>query len=149
MRASRLAGVLFTFVAFAAEAQSQPAHAFAEHLFPPELVMQHQRDIGLTDAQRQHITELIQETQSQMVQLQWEMADAKQALNEHVGSERVDEAGALTAADHLMKIENRIKHEHLKLLIGIKNVLDPEQQQQLRALRGKMSHKRLGQARLQ
>src|SRR5689334_11719284 len=68
---------------------------FGRFLFPPEIVMQHQRDIGLTDAQRSTITGAIQKLQSDVVPLQWKMADEQNKLTDIVAQATVDSAALL------------------------------------------------------
>jgi Spy/CpxP family protein refolding chaperone len=119
--------------AWAAEAH-KPDDPIAAQLFPPEAVMAHQEHIGLTDAQRKAITVAVTALQSKVMEVQWEMSREQAALAELLSRPSVDEAAALTRADHLMDLERRIKHEHLATLIRIKNTLRPEQQARLRAL---------------
>ena len=49
---------------------------------------------------------------------------------------RVDEKAALDQVARVLAIEAKVKQAHLRLLIRIKNALSPEQQQQLKQLRG-------------
>ena len=109
--------------------QSDP---IAAQLFPPEVVMHHHRQIGLSEAQRRSITGAISALQSQVLEAQWEMESEQQALVEMLGRSSVDEA-ALAQAGRLMDIERRIKRVHLTALIRIKNALTREQQAKLRA----------------
>ena len=108
---------------------------FFRAVFPPELVMTHQREIGLRDAQRTAITEAIQQTQAKDVSLRWEATDAHAQLTRLIEQPRIDEAEALSHAERMMAVETQIKLGHLALLVRIKNQLDPEQQARLRALR--------------
>jgi hypothetical protein len=56
MRAHRVALALLTLIPASLAAQ-EPEPEFAKHLFPPELVMQHQQSIRLTAEQRTSITQ--------------------------------------------------------------------------------------------
>lgn len=119
--------------AWAAEAD-KPDDPIGAQLFPPEAVMAHQQRIGLTDVQRKAITTLVTTLQSKVMNLQWEMSSDQTSLAEMLSKSSVNEAEALSRADHLMELERRVKHEHLATLIRIKNTLRPEQQARLRAL---------------
>src|SRR5207247_1691389 len=66
-----------------------PEDPLARILFPPELVMQHQQDIGLRPEQRAAITKAIQDFQSKAVDLQWRMQEQPQRR-----ATLVDQAGA-------------------------------------------------------
>jgi len=111
--------------------------AFLDQLFVPELIMRYQDDIGLTDEQRAAITKAMTETQTQLVDLQWQFEKASKKLTDTLGATQIDESAALAEADRVMNLELQMKRTHLALLIRIKQVLTPEQQTKLRALRAK------------
>ncbi len=117
--------------------QTQPAtqDPVATALYPPELVMQHQRRLGLTAEQRKAITETVAALQAQVLDLQWRMQDEAQRLGELLGGPRVDAPAALAQVDRVFDLERQIKRAHLTMLIRIKNTLTPEQQETLRGLR--------------
>jgi Spy/CpxP family protein refolding chaperone len=108
---------------------------FLKALFPPELVMRHQTAIALTDEQRAAITEAIKTTQNDTVEIQWQLQAEQEKLSKLLGAARIDEEEALAQVTVLMSVEQKMKKEHLGLLIRIKNQLTPEQQEQLRGLR--------------
>jgi hypothetical protein len=107
-------------------AGQEPEPEFAKHLFPPELVMQHQQSIRLTPEQRTSITKEIRDLQLKVIELQWKMQDQ--------GS-KVDEAQTLAQVDRVLGIEREIKRAHMGLLVRIKNLLSPDQQGTLAGLR--------------
>jgi|OM-RGC.v1.023679698 P pilus assembly/Cpx signaling pathway, periplasmic inhibitor/zinc-resistance associated protein len=104
-------------------------------LFPPELIMQHRRAIELSDEQRDAISRLIQDLQGQVVRLQWELLDELQELGRVTGGTRVDLDRAQDQMNRVLDRERRIKQAHLEMLVRIKNLLSPEQQEQLQILR--------------
>jgi Spy/CpxP family protein refolding chaperone len=116
-------------------AAQEPEPEFAKHLFPPELVMQHQSAIRLTPGQRTSITEGIRDFQLKVVELQWKMQDEAQKLTELVQGARVDEGQTLTQVDRVLGIEREIKRAHMGLLVRIKNSLTQEQQVALASMR--------------
>lgn len=105
---------------------------FLRELFRPETVMKNQSDIGLTDEQRTAITEAIKTTQGNVLDLQWKLEDEQQKLAKLLAGDRVDMDAALAQAKVVMDTEQKVKKEHLALLIQIKNLLTPEQQKKLR-----------------
>ena len=105
-------------------------------LFPPELIMQHRRAIGLDDEQRDVISRMIQELQGEVVRLQWELLEEVQELTVITGAVRVDLDRALDQMDSVLNTEKEIKQAHLEALVRIKNVLSAEQQAMLDRLRG-------------
>ncbi len=133
---------LLAATAIAAPAAAAPAAAqenqdpFEDVLFAPELVMQNRQRIGLTSDQWSTISGAIREMQREVVDLEWEMLEASQGLIELLEAERVDEAAAMELVSRVLTTENEVKELQLRLLIRIKNALTPEQQDQLRRLRG-------------
>lgn len=104
-------------------------------LFPPELIMQHRRAIGLTDEQRDAISQMIQQLQGRVVRLQWELLDEVQQLTESMDAPRVQLDRALDQLDAVLDTEREIKQAHLEMLVRIKNLLTPDQQATLERLR--------------
>ena len=107
------------------------ASGFEDYLFPPELVMQHQRILALTVVQRAAITDAVKALQAQVVDFQWQIQDEQLKLAELVSQPRVEETAALSQIDRVLELERQIKRAHLASLIRIKNALTPEQQQQM------------------
>ena len=120
-------------VAPAGQGQQDP---FARHLFPPELVMQHQGEINLTDAQRQTLSQAIQQAQATMVDTQWKLSGEAQKLIRLLQSATVDEAQALEQVDRILALEREVKRAQMGLMVKIKNTLTPAQQTRLQSLRG-------------
>jgi len=112
-----------------------PRPRFLRELFPPSLIMEHQADIGLTDRQRTEITREIADVQAKVLDVRWKLEQETSALQKLLAADRVDEADAMTRAGEVMKLEEQMKRLHLGLMIRVKNLLTPEQQKTLRALR--------------
>lgn len=104
-------------------------------LFPPELIMQHRRAIDLTDEQRDAISRLIGDLQGEVVSLQWELLDEMQQLTETMSAPRVQLDLALDQLGAVLDTEQEIKEAHLEMLVRIKNLLSPQQQETLERLR--------------
>ena len=142
MKAPRicLAPTLALLVVARAAGAQQPPQApedpLARALFAPELVMQHQQDIGLRPEQRTTITKAIQDFQSKVVDLQWRMQEQSQRLASLLEKPAVDQAAALAQVDEVLGVEREVKRAHISLLINIKNTLSAEQQARLAAARG-------------
>lgn len=123
-----------------AGAQSVPSvdDPIARALFEPELIMKHRRAIGLSDEQRDAISRLIRDLQGQVVSLQWDLKEHTEALSTELNRPRVDLDRAQDQMGRVMQAERRIKEAHLTLLIRIKNVLKPDQQENLKKLRSEV-----------
>ncbi len=108
---------------------------FERHLFPPDLVMRHQQAVGLSDAQRDQVSQAIQELQADVQQLQWDMSAAAEQLTALVSETEIDRSAVLSQVDRVLDIERQIKRAHITMLVEVKNALTAEQQSLLRELR--------------
>lgn len=109
---------------------------FARFLFPPELVMQHQGEIGLQEAQRATLQAAIQETQSKAGDAQWKLSAEGEKLSRLLQGATVDETQVLEEVDRILALEREVKRAQMGLMIRIKNTLTPAQQAKLKELRG-------------
>jgi Spy/CpxP family protein refolding chaperone len=135
-RAIAIAAALVAAVPARAEGPGGPhPDPIATRLYPPELIMSHQRDLGVDDRQRETIIEQIEKAQSQVVKLQWQMQAATEQLVKLLDAPRVEEAQALAQAERVMGLERDLKKVHLALLIRIRNVLTDAQRARLAELR--------------
>lgn len=121
-------------IAGAEESKDDP---FKKLVFAPELVMGNQSQIGLTADQKAALVAELQSTQSDLVPLQLDISEAAEQLARLLEAATVDEAAALEAAGRVMRSEAEIKKRHLLLVVRIKNLLTPEQQAKLRAIRAR------------
>lgn len=134
-------GIILT-VAFASAQQSPhppqptPHHdPLAQFIFPPELVMQHQREIGLTAEQKTFLRGETQRVTLRFTELQWQMQDAMEGLASVMKESSVNEQQAMAQLDKILDTEREIKHLHIGLAIRIKNKLTPEQQAKLQGMK--------------
>jgi Spy/CpxP family protein refolding chaperone len=139
-----LVGIILT-VAFASAQQPprppQPMpdqDPLAQFIFPPELVMGHQREIGLTDEQRTYLRGEIQKVTLRFTELQWQLQDGMEGLASVMKESSVNEQQALSRLDKILDTEREIKHLHIGLAIRIKNKLTPEQQSKLQGIKRMM-----------
>src|SRR4030095_13069878 len=112
-----------------------PDDPLAGSLFPPEMIMQHQRELGLTEEQKTFMRGEIQRTTMSFNELQWSLQDAHEALTETVKGSSVNEQLALQQLDKVLDGEREIKRLHMEMAIRIKNKLTPEQQLKLQTFR--------------
>jgi Spy/CpxP family protein refolding chaperone len=133
--------VLLTVLAMSAVAQAQsPPPAtddIAQNLFAPDLVFRNRDAIGLDEAQSKSIKDLVQKAQGRFLDLQWDMQEQAGKLAQLLRLPKVDEAAALTQVDKVLGMEREVKRTQISLLIEIKNLLTPAQQQKLFELRSK------------
>lgn len=104
-------------------------------LFAPDLILNHQGEIGLSEQQRQEIVGELSQAQADFVALQAELGARGESLRLALEPTSVDEGTALAIAGEIMDLETRIKTRHLSLAIRLKNLLSAEQQHRLAAIR--------------
>jgi Spy/CpxP family protein refolding chaperone len=120
--------------------QPRPAHPpmpmdpLGDAMFPPEMIMQHMRDLGLTDEQKAFMRGEIQKTTTRFNELQWQLQDAMEALHDQMKANPVNEQQALAQLDKVLDAEREIKRLHFGLAISIKNKLTPDQQTKLQGM---------------
>lgn len=112
---------------------------FAQNLFAPELIMQHQQALGLSDEQKNFLKTEIRKAQTLLTETQWKMEDALEKLGALLKSDqaKIDEQAVIAQLDKTLALEQEIKRAQMTLLIRLKNKLTPEQQTRLRELKAK------------
>jgi hypothetical protein len=128
-------GVLLAFSGPFLPGDDSHRDPLSESLFPPELILRFQAEIGLTGGEREAIMEEAQKAAPRFDELHRRLKEAAGELASLVQKERVDESAALRQLDKVQDLERELKRAHLSLTIGLKNRLSPEQQTRLQALR--------------
>jgi Spy/CpxP family protein refolding chaperone len=123
------------FSVFLAAQQPAGRDPVIENLFPPELVMSHQKAIELSDAQKTYIRGELLKAQTRFTELQWQLQDAMEGLVSILKEPSADESQAINQLDKVLSSEREIKRTQIGLLVRIKNKLTPDQQARLQKLR--------------
>ena len=134
----KLIAVLFiaSSMVFAPTAAAQQGgDPIGDNLFAPELVMQRQQEIGLSDTQRSAIIADIGRAQPTATEQQWKLQREVTALAALLKVESIDEEKMLVQLDRVLAAEREIKRVQLALLVRIKNRLTPEQRSKLQTFR--------------
>jgi Spy/CpxP family protein refolding chaperone len=118
--------------------QGQGPEDWGRNFFPPELVMQHQSEIGLQDSQRAALTSAIQQAQGKFMDMQWKLSAEGEKMGRLLQGTQVDEAQVLDEVDRILAMEREIKKAQISLMVRIKNTLTPTQQAKLAEIRGRM-----------
>jgi len=124
-------------VAATTYAQQPASDPLGKNLFPPELIMQNQQALNLSEEQQVFFKSELREAQKRFVDLQWKLEDETEKLIALVKQREVDEAQTLAQLDKLLNAERDIKRAQIALLVRLKNKLTPEQQTKLMELRRK------------
>jgi Spy/CpxP family protein refolding chaperone len=138
---ARIISIIFLFCLAAAVAQGQQPpqppgpDPFAGSFFPPELVIQNQEALGLTNDQKSFFRSEVRDAQLRFTDLQWKMQDEAEKMVALVRQPQVDEQQALAQLEKVLAVEREIKRAQVALLVRIKNKLTPEQQAKLETIR--------------
>ncbi len=72
--------VLLLFAVNSVRGQQPPSDALAESLFPPEMLVQFQAEIGITEEQRDSIVAVLQKTKTRFEQMQQQFDQRRKRL---------------------------------------------------------------------
>ena|SRR5260221_9599956 len=112
-------------------AQEDPVR---DALFPPEVVMQNQQALGLSEEQKNFLRNEVRTAQPRFTEMQWKLQDEMDRLAAMLKPSKIDESQVSAQLDKVLSGEREIKHAQLMLLVRIKNSLNAEQQTRLRDL---------------
>jgi Spy/CpxP family protein refolding chaperone len=112
-----------------------PGDPLAEDMFSLDMIMQHQRELALTDKQKDFMRGEMQRTTTRFTELQWELQDAMETLHETMKGNKVNEQLALSQLNKVLDAEREIKTLHMAMSIRIKNQLTADQQMKLQTMR--------------
>jgi Spy/CpxP family protein refolding chaperone len=110
---------------------------FGRNFFPPELVMQHQGEIGLQDSQRAALTSAIQQAQGKFTDVQWKLSAEGEKMGKLLQPAQVDETQVLEEVDRILALEREMKRTQISLMVRIKNTLTAAQQAKLMEIRNR------------
>ena len=102
--------------------------AFARNFYPPELIMQKQEALQLSDEQLTYFKTELRKAQLSFTELQWKLQDEAEKLTTLAKAQRLDEQAILAQLEKVLNAERDVKRAQLTLLVRIKNKLTPVQQ---------------------
>lgn len=105
--------------------------SFLKVLVQPETVMENQAKVELSEEQRQKIQAILHQARASIADTRWEMAEKGEAARGLLSAQPIDQGQALETMQELFSLETTMKTRNLEMLIGITNVLRPEQRKQL------------------
>lgn len=102
---------------------------FARNFYPPELIMQKQEALQLTDEQLAYFKTELRKAQLNFTELQWKLQDESEKLLTLAKAQRPNEEAILGQLEKVLTAERDVKRAQLTLLVRIKNKLTPVQQE--------------------
>jgi len=126
---------LFLLIAAPAHGQKPDADPIGQNFFAPDIVMQHQEALGLTEDQKTYFKTEIHQSQLKFMDWQWKLQEEMEKMVALIRQPRVEEKDTLAQLEKILAIEREVKREQVTLLVRIKNKLTPDQQGRLVKLR--------------
>jgi Spy/CpxP family protein refolding chaperone len=117
-------------------------HKIMRHLYPVEMVMRHQGELNITDAQREKLMKASQESQKVYIEEKWAISATEAKMEQTLKEPKIDDAKAMTLLNELFKHEQAIKKARLQLMITVKNTLTAEQKKTLDTMKAERKMKR-------
>jgi len=106
-------------------------------VYPPDLVLRFQREIGISDEQRKSIRDLSLATASYVNEIQWDMQESVRTMMELLANNASASEAVITQLESVLAHEAQVKLAHMKLVLEIRDLLTPDQRSQLDSLRPK------------
>ncbi len=127
---------LLLLAGFAAAQHAGPEKdPFRGKLFPPNVVLEHQEALALSDQQLADIRAAVIEVQSNIAGHQWDLREAYQRVMSELDSAPIDEAQVMANIEQVLAAENKVKKMQVAMLIRLRNLLTDEQVTYLRSMR--------------
>jgi len=112
-----------------------PDDPLGDDMFSLDMIMQHQRELALSDAQKEFMRGEMQRTTVRFTELQWQLQDAMEALHETIKGSQINEQQAMAQLKKVLDAEREIKTLHMAMSIHVKNQLTADQQMKLQTMR--------------
>jgi len=131
-----LAGICVLLLASVASAQGKgPAKdVFKGKLFPPNVILDHQAELGLSKEQFTAIRAAVVEVQADVAGHEWDLREAYQNVLADLDEVPVDEKKVLGNVEKALLAENEVKKLQVAMLIKLRNLLTGEQMAYLQSL---------------
>ena len=110
---------------------------FKGKLFPPNVILENQDELGLSKDQFTKIRAAVVEVQGNVAEYEWDMREAYMKLMAELDQSPVNEDRVLEHANTAMLAENQVKKQQMKMLVRLKNLLTADQIAYLESIHGK------------
>jgi Spy/CpxP family protein refolding chaperone len=130
------------FAAVSLVAVAQEGHApnpIEAELFPPDFLIAQREALGLNETQLQDLQAIVQDVQPKFESLKTQLEDRGKALKEALHQPHPDSAQAEDKMRALLAQETEMKLLQLRLMLGLRSKLTPEQVDKARQLRPQYS----------
>lgn len=132
-----LAAICVFLLASVASAQGpgKGRDVFKGKLFPPNVIMEHQDELGLSKEQFTAIRAAVVEVQVSVAEHEWDLREAYQRVLAELDETPIDENQVLEHVEKALLAENEVKKLQVGMLIELRNLLTDEQMAYLQSLK--------------
>ena len=121
-------GLAFALNLAGLNAQPQSSRDPLQDVFiPPELILQHQADLGLSDQQKQTIRSRLETLRPELEKKQQALQQQVQTLQQLLQDAKLDEPKLTAQFRALLEHENQMKQLQFNFMLVIRQTLSPEQ----------------------
>ena len=135
--ASIILVVIACFGVATAMAAGPKPDVFKGKLFPPNVILENQDELGLSKDQFTKIRAAVVEVQGSVAEFEWDMREAYVKLMAELDQSPVNEDRVLEYANTALLAENQVKKHQMRMLVRLKNLLTEEQSAYLESIHGK------------
>jgi hypothetical protein len=129
-------GLLLAIAGGPAQAQKGGGDVFKGKLFPPNIVLEHKDELGLTKAQFTAIRAAVVKVQANVAEHEWDLGVAYQEVMAELDNTPVDGGKVLEHIEAVLAAENEVKKLQVAMLVELRNLLTEEQMDYLRDVKG-------------
>ena len=119
--------VVASFAIGAADAAEPKPDVFKGKLFPPNVILEHQSELGLSKEQFTEIRKTVVELQGNVAEHEWDVREAYQNIMAELDNSPIDQDRVLEHVGAALRAENEVKKLQVAMLIKLKNLLTDEQ----------------------
>ena len=107
---------------------------FKGKLFPPNIILEHQDELGLSKEQFTAIRAAVVEVQSNVAEHEWDLREAYQRVLSDLDEAPINVDKVLDNVDAALRAENQVKKLQVTMLIKLRNLLTDEQVEYLQSV---------------
>ena len=104
------------------------------NLFPPDVILREADQLGLSDTQRDALTNIVRTTKTTMGEAQAHIREAGNKLRDSLLSDSASEAQLLDQLGAMLDAEKEMKRGQFTMLLGARRLLTAEQASKLREI---------------
>lgn len=116
-----------SFAVGAAVAAEPRPDVFKGKLFPPNVILEHQAELGLSKQQFTEIRKTVVELQGNVAEHEWDVREAYQNIMAELDKSPIDQGRVLEHVGAALRAENEVKKLQVTMLIKLKNLLTEDQ----------------------